>query len=206
MTRKFNPTLIGAFVIGAVVIVLLAVGMFGSGRLWREVRTNVVYFSGSVKGLTIGSPVMFRGVPIGQVKDIRVICDTRDLTLRIPVLIETEIDKIQAVGDAQSEAAGGAAEDFMQLLVKRGLRAQLQMQSLVTGQLFVQLDFFPQNVAHYAGKNERVPGDPQCAVEFRRGFPHPRADPPRSGGAEGDDDAGRYRPAGQQPRTRQQHR
>ncbi len=169
MSRKFSPTLIGAFVIGAVAIALAALALFGSGLLWRQVRTNVVYFSGSVKGLAIGAPVMFRGVPIGQVKDIRVLCDMRDLTLRIPVLIETEVDKIQTVKGDQPEAggnAGGTPEDLMRLLVERGLRAQLQMQSLVTGQLFVQLDFFPKSAPHYVGKNEEYQEIPSVLSNF----------------------------------------
>jgi paraquat-inducible protein B len=169
MSRKFSPTLIGAFVIGAAVLALAALALFGSGRLWRQVRTNVVYFSGSVKGLAIGAPVMFRGVPIGQVKDIRVLCDMRDLTLRIPVLIETEVDKIQTVSDDQPKAdgnAGGTPEDLMKLLVERGLRAQLQMQSLVTGQLFVQLDFFPKSTPHYVGKNEKYQEIPSVLSNF----------------------------------------
>jgi ABC-type transporter Mla subunit MlaD len=166
MSRKFNPALIGAFVLGAALVALAAVALFGSGRLWRKVQTNVVYFGGSVKGLTVGSPVMFRGVPIGQVKDIRVICDTRDLSFRIPVLIETDIDKFQVAGENQPGAPGQASEDFLQLLVKRGLRAQLQMQSLVTGQLFVQLDLFPGTEAHFVGKNEKYPEIPSVLSNF----------------------------------------
>ena len=165
MNRKLSPTLIGAFVLGAVAIALAAVALFGSGRLWRETRINVVYFSGSVKGLTVGSPVMFRGVPIGQVRDIRVICDTRDLTFRIPVLIETEIDKIQAMGDDKL-AAEQASDDFIRLLVKRGLRAQLQMQSLVTGQLFVQLDFFPDTTPNFIGKKEKYQEIPSVLSNY----------------------------------------
>ncbi|AMV70892.1 MlaD family protein [Desulfuromonas carbonis] len=154
MSRKFSPTLLGAFVTGAVILALGALALFGSGWLRKDVRVNVVYFSGSVKGLTIGAPVMFRGVTIGQVKDIRVIFDTRELTFRIPVLIETDMERIQAVGaDQPGTGPGqGATDAFIDLLVKRGLRAQLQMLSLVTGQLFVQLDIFPESEAHFVGK------------------------------------------------------
>ncbi len=154
MSRKFSPTLLGAFVTGAVVLTLAALALFGSGWLRKDTRVNVVYFSGSVKGLTIGAPVMLRGVTIGQVKNIRVIFDTRDLTFRIPVLIETDMEKIEAVGtDLPGTGPDQAASDaFIDLLVERGLRAQLQMLSLVTGQLFVQLDFFPESNAHYVGK------------------------------------------------------
>ena len=167
MSRKFSATAIGIFVIGAIGIVLAALMLFGSGWLWRDVKVNVVYFSGSVKGLTIGSPVTFRGVKIGQVKDIRVICDTRDLTFRIPVLIETDLERIEAVGTDQGRISGAVTpEKFMHLLVQRGLRAQLQMQSLVTGQLFVQLDFFPDSPIRYIGKNEKYQEIPTVLSNF----------------------------------------
>lgn len=167
MSRRFSATAIGAFVVGAIALVLVGLMLFGSGWLWRHQQVNVLYFSGSVKGLNIGSPVMFRGVKIGQVKDIRVICDTRDLTFRIPVLIETDLERIEAVGTGQEQGVRANRPDrFIQLLVQKGLRAQLQMQSLVTGQLFVQLDFFPDSKVRYLGRNEKYQEIPTVLSNF----------------------------------------
>jgi paraquat-inducible protein B len=155
MKRKPNPILIGGFVLSALALIIIGLMVFGSGRLWTETRSYVLYFSGSVKGLNVGSPVMFRGVTIGAVRDIRVIADPSDLSLRVPVIIEIEPGLIRpATGGPDLTKRDGI--DFLKLLVDPGLRAQLQLQSLVTGQLFVQLDFFPESPIRYAGQNETL--------------------------------------------------
>lgn len=155
MKKKPNPALIGGFVLSALVLIIIGLMVFGSGRLWTEKRSFVLYFSGSVKGLNVGSPVMFRGVTIGVVRDIRVIADPGDLSLRIPVVIDTEPGLIRSAsgGPDLTERDG---TDFIKLLIERGLRAQLQLLSLVTGQLFVQLDFFPESPIRYGGQNETL--------------------------------------------------
>lgn len=154
MRRKASPALVGAFVVGALALVVAAVLVFGGGHFLARKKHNVLFFDGSVKGLTIGAPVMFRGVAIGAVTDIGVLCDARDLTFHVRVVIETEPERIQAIGgdgepgtllDLHGE------ESILDLLVEKGLRAQLQFQSLVTGQLFVQLDLYPDTPVHYSG-------------------------------------------------------
>ena len=71
MNKKISPTLIGVFVIGAVALIVIAILVFGSGRLFRQTRDFVLYFDNSVNGLRIGAPVKIKGVEIGSVKDIR---------------------------------------------------------------------------------------------------------------------------------------
>ena len=68
MKKRFSPTMIGAFVVGAVVLVVIAVIVFGSGRLFRQTRDFILYFDNSVNGLRIGAPVKIKGVEIGSVK------------------------------------------------------------------------------------------------------------------------------------------
>ena len=70
MSKMANKSLIGAFVIGAVALAVIAVTIFGSGKFFQKIQTFVLFFEGSVKGLSVGSPVMFRGVKIGDVKEI----------------------------------------------------------------------------------------------------------------------------------------
>lgn len=142
MSQKSNPAVIGAFVVGAIVLMVAAVVLFGSGKFFTPTRKFVLFFEGSVNGLNTGAPVTFRGVKIGSVTDIKILLDARDLSLKIPVFIEIDPTRITQVNAAGTKAH---LEDYayVESLIERGLRAQLGMQSLVTGQLFVDLDFYP---------------------------------------------------------------
>jgi len=120
--------------------------VFGSGKFFTPTRKFVLFFEGSVNGLSVGAPVTFRGVKIGSVTEIKILLDAGDLSLKIPVFIDidpTRITQINVTGEKEH------LEDqvFVESLIERGLRAQLGMQSLVTGQLFVDLDFFPSRPA-----------------------------------------------------------
>jgi len=142
MNKKVSPALIGAFVVGALALVVIAVLMFGSGRFFRTTKDFVLYFDGSVNGLRVGAPVKFRGVEIGSVKNILLRLETGQEAMRIPVVIELELEKFTSKG-----ASGEAIKDpaILQQLIDEGLRGQLQMESFVTGLLFVGLDFFPDS-------------------------------------------------------------
>ena len=88
MAKQASKTLIGAFVLGAVVLIVSGLMVFGSGRFFTKTYAYVMYFEGSVKGLTVGAPVVFRGVKIGSVTDIVLLTDLKDMTVQIPVYIE----------------------------------------------------------------------------------------------------------------------
>ena len=77
MAKPANKTRIGLFVVGAVGLAILAVAVFGSGSFFTDKRYYVMFFDGTVKGLTVGSPVMFRGVRIGSVSDISLLFNSR---------------------------------------------------------------------------------------------------------------------------------
>lgn len=140
MGEREKQTLIGAFVLGALVLLVAGVALFGSGRYFTSYKKAVLFFSGSVKGLNVGSAVMFEGVKIGSVSDIRLIADLDDMTLEIPVIIEIDPGKIARVGS-------DTHADYLEALIAKGLRAQLQMQSMVTGQLVINLGFYPDTPA-----------------------------------------------------------
>src|SRR5512140_3681865 len=95
MSRKANKTMIGVFVIGALVLLVIGIVIFGSGKLFKHTNKFVLYFDGSVKGLAIGAPVMFRGVSIGTVKDISLIYDSKAGTIMLPVIVEIEQGRIK---------------------------------------------------------------------------------------------------------------
>jgi len=141
MGKRPHPALIGAFVVGAIVLVLLAVVTFGSGRLFRHTQQFVLYFNGSVNGLEKGAPVKFRGVPIGEVTDILLALPEHPGDPRIPVLIEIDQDRMLELGATQEMVAGPATID--RLMREGGLRAQLKQQSLITGLLYIGFDLFP---------------------------------------------------------------
>jgi paraquat-inducible protein B len=98
----------------------------------------LLHFEGSVRGLSVGAPVDFRGIEIGRVVDIVLEFDWEKLAFRIPVLIELEPDRIDWVGKQKMDRREG-----MEFLVEKGLRAQLKQGSLLTGQLYVALDMHP---------------------------------------------------------------
>lgn len=146
MNKKISPTLIGAFVVGAVFLIAAAVVIFGSGRLFRHRKEFVLYFDTSVNGLRIGAPVKFKGVEIGAVRNILLQVEPNMEILRIPVIIEVELEKLTRRG-----ATGAVLEDeaAFNAAIKQGLRGQLLMESIVTGVLYVGLDVFPGTPANF---------------------------------------------------------
>jgi paraquat-inducible protein B len=162
MTKKANPKLIGAFVLGAVALAVIGVLIFGSGKFFQERFAYVLFFPGSLKGLTVGAPVTLEGVTIGTVKDLKVVFDREALRFHTPVYIELLPDRVKDVG----EYAGGVDLEeagphvIIRALIERGLRGQLDMQSLLTGQLQVALSMFPGSKVHYAGIDTTLPEIP----------------------------------------------
>lgn len=159
MSKPASKTLIGAFTAGAVVLAVLAVVIFGSGRFFKKTFVNVMYFHGSVKGLSVGSPVTFRGVRIGSVKDIELRYDAKDLSFIICVYADFDPDRIVYVG----HRPGTQHTDE---LIQKGLRARLEAQSIVTGQLVINLDFWPGKPATIMGLDKRYPEIPTIASEI----------------------------------------
>jgi paraquat-inducible protein B len=143
MNKKISPTMIGAFVLGAVALIVIAILVFGSGRLFRQTRNFVLYFDTSVNGLRVGAPVKLKGVEIGSVKDIRIQVGQGTAADKIPVIIEIDLKKLTQRGAADAAEATVDPEAMQKVIVDRGLRGQLDMESLVTGLLYVALDFFP---------------------------------------------------------------
>ncbi len=151
MSKQANTTLIGAFVVGAVVLAVAAIILFGSGTLFREKSLANVFFKGSVNGLRVGAPVKVRGIEIGSVKEISAIMD-QDGVLYAQVVMELE-EGIVREGDMTMGEFGD--ERMEKLITEYGLRAQLGLQSFVTGMLFVSLDYFPDEPDVRIGLDDR---------------------------------------------------
>ena len=143
MSKTIHPATIGMFVSGAVVLLVSVLVFLGSGFFSHQ-EPFVVYFNGSVKGLRVGAPVSFRGVSVGRVTDIKVVFDPSDENFQTPVIIDISSDQVTVKGETTwmpRDGIGGVISE----LIQKGLRAQLELQSLVTGQLQVNLDFHPDS-------------------------------------------------------------
>ncbi len=130
--------------VGAVVIIAASIVFLGRGKFFEETRTYITFFSGSVKGLTVGSVVSFRGAQVGKVKDLSVVYQRDRDELIIPVLIDINLESIKGLKQLGEKSSAHDETDLITRLVSRGLRAQLGLDSIVTGSLFVQLDFMPE--------------------------------------------------------------
>ena len=146
MSKQANKKAIGAFVVASLVLAVAAIVVFGSGKFFAKRYQFVSFFHGSVKGLRIGAPVVFRGVQVGEVTKMMIYADHHDLSFEIPVIMEIDKENFKSIGPDLQDP-----KKYMQLLIKSGLRVQLQMQSLVTGQLVVNMDFFPDTPVKLVG-------------------------------------------------------
>jgi paraquat-inducible protein B len=142
MTRA-NPKIVGGFIIGGTLLLLVAIAALVSGKFFTHNTTFVSFFPESVRGLQIGSPVTFRGVPLGQVTAIEAFMNRDGTGINIEVTFELNLDRIHGAGGGANQLKGMSTEAAAKLLGEQGLRAELQSTSLVTGQLYIDLDFHP---------------------------------------------------------------
>lgn len=167
MSKPVNKTVIGIFVVGAIALIVVAVLLLGSGKFLKHRPKYVTYFQGSVKGLSIGSPVVFRGVKVGTVTEIRMRFDPKDFQVQIPVYVELGEGNLEIVG-SDEKSRGQIIEGQTQELIKRGFRAQLATQSYVTGQLMVALDFFPDTPLTLVGADPEYPEIPSIPTTLEQ--------------------------------------
>jgi paraquat-inducible protein B len=140
MSIRANPTTIGLFLIGATVLAVAGTATLASTTWFADRSTFISFFTESVNGLENGAPVKFQGVPVGTVTDLLIQIDQRDKTFQVPVKYEIDIERLTT--------QLGTFVDLRKAPVLRqqiadGLRATLQMESIVTGQLYVELSYRP---------------------------------------------------------------
>jgi len=155
MSQRANPTLIGLFVVGAIVLAIVGVAALGSGHFFEQRTTFVSYFDESVNGLDVGAPVKFKGVPIGEVTDIKLRVDLENETFQVPVQYAINLEPVTDTTGAPLNL------DNPQLLrrqIENGLRAQLELESIVTGKLYVELTYLsnPDSVVQVAGRSPHL--------------------------------------------------
>lgn len=150
MIKETRKTIIGGFVAGAVALGIAGILIFGSGDFFKKTNTWVLYFEDSVKGLKIGAPVLFRGVEVGKVTQITLNANLDTMSILIPVLIETDLER----WDIEGETSLGP-DQGTQMLIDKGMRASLQMQSLVTGLYVIELNYHEEEPVVYRATNNQ---------------------------------------------------
>jgi paraquat-inducible protein B len=150
MSRHASTPLIGAFVLGAVLLVAITIGLFGAGTFSSNKATFICFFEDSVNGLESGAPVKCKGVTIGKVS--RVLLHSQfqpEDDNAVPVVLEIDGNLLSARGVAEHFSALATATTAQD----KSLRARLQQQSLLTGLLYIELDFNPGSPAKYHKKD-----------------------------------------------------
>ncbi|MCF8142655.1 MAG: MlaD family protein [Deltaproteobacteria bacterium] len=164
MDRQASKTLIGAFVVGAVILMAAGVMIFGSGKFLKDTSRFTLFFKGSLQGLSVGNAVLFRGVKVGSVKSITIEADSKDLSVSIPVIIEIDPALVKMVHEKRRLDI----RISLPQLIDRGFRAQLTMGSLVTGQLMVGLGFYPDTPVRTSGIETEYPEIPTIPSPIER--------------------------------------
>jgi paraquat-inducible protein B len=155
MAKQANRMMIGVFVVIALFIMVASLVVFGSGQFFQKTVKCVMYFDGSVKGLSVGAPVLFQGVQIGSVTGIVLEVDPAKMQIQIPVIIEYEPEKFHVVYGGQKVHRD--PRKTIPKLIEKGLRAVLGMQSFITGQLDIEIGFYPDSALCYApAKTDKV--------------------------------------------------
>jgi len=154
MSRQANPTLIGAFVLGALILATTAALLLAGGHYWfQERRQHVLYFEGAAQGLQVGAAVVFLGVRVGTVKRIQLGLDAENRRFMVPVTIEVDPNMVQSLHGEQIDLGDHST---VRQMVERGLRGRLKIQSLLTGQMYVDLDFYPDKPATFNSNDPEV--------------------------------------------------
>jgi len=155
MSKPVNPYTIGAFLVGSLTLLIAGVLIFGGGQFFKKQSEYVIYFDGTLNGLNVGAPVTLQGVRIGAVKEISLELDQKFTRLAKPVVIEIDPSVVLDSSGKPFEAVTSlkARQKNAKRLIAAGLRAQLQTQSLLTGLLYIECNFFPDQPAILRGIN-----------------------------------------------------
>ncbi len=167
MSMRANPTVIGLFMIGAAVLAVGGGAALASGSWLTRESTFVSYFDESVNGLDVGAAVKFQGVPVGHVTDLLIRISEKNKTFQVPVQYDVDLTRLTSV-----------AGDFIHLndkgvlrqQIAAGLRAQLQMESIVTGQLYIELVYRahapPSELEERQSAYPEIPTSPSLLAAF----------------------------------------
>lgn len=155
---------IGAFIVGAILLVFIALLFFSGGQLFSHKERVIMYFDGSVQGLQIGAPIKLKGVILGEIADIQINFpndenSSADNRISTAVTADLALQRISRKGATVDR-------EFFADAIGKGLRAQLNFQSFLTGLLYVELDFFPNTTPTLYNLQNKYLELPTVATEF----------------------------------------
>ena len=173
MSKPVNPYTIGAFLVGSFALIVSAILIFGGGQLLKNKSQYVIYFDSALNGLNIGAPVKLQGVQIGTVKEISIELDKNATRITKPVVIEIDSEMVLDSGGHPFKMASSLEQrqQNAKQLIDAGIKAQLQSQSLLTGLLYVEFNFYRNEPLHLTGLNYKdlpeLPAVPTTADQIK---------------------------------------
>ena len=173
MSKPVNPYTIGSFLVGSLALLISAILIFGGGQFLKKKTEFVIFFDSALNGLNVGAPVKLQGVQIGTVKEISLEIDQKAIGITKPVVIEIDPGVIKDSSGQPLHAAMTLNErrENAKRLIDAGLKAQLQTQSLLTGLLFVEVDFHHDKPLKLRGLNYKdlpeLPAIPTTADQLK---------------------------------------
>jgi len=173
MSKPVNPYTIGAFLVGSLTLLIAAILIFGGSQLLKKKTEYVIYFDSALNGLNVGAPVKLQGVQIGTVKEISIELDQKATRITKPVVIEIDQEMVLDSGGHPFKLATTREQRQQNAtrLIDAGIKAQLQTQSLLTGLLYVEFNFYRNEPLNLTGLNYKdlpeLPAIPTTADQLK---------------------------------------
>ena len=169
MSKKANPTAIGAFVLVGMALLVTAIATLASGQFFSELLIVVSYFDESVQGLDEGSAVKYRGLPIGQVSSVGLSSSSSINDSFLAVEMEIDLDQLKNLGTT----ANLNEDEVIAALVADGLRSRLETESMVTGIRYISIDVWtdkgPAAFRNPDGPYLEIPSIPSAMAALGQG-------------------------------------
>ena len=171
--KKLEPAMIGVFVVLSLILFMAGIVLFGGTKFFEKESLVIAYFDDSLKGLSVGAPVTYRGVSIGQVKEIQLqIIENGNSAHKviIPIIIALNGGKnliVQGPGAKNNQDV----DDFLDSMCKQGLRAKLKTISMVTGKRYIDLAMYRETEPVYrdtSGKYLEIPTLPSDMLQAQK--------------------------------------
>lgn len=155
MAKQASKTVIGVFVVSSIAMLVAGVMIFGSGDVFKKTLKYVMFFEDSVKGLSVGAPVIWNGVAVGSVSSIVLKANTKEFSVHVPVIIEVDPGRVSIEGERSNNP-----REMLKHLIAKGLRAQMALQSIVTGSSLIEIEFLPGTPVRLTGLDPSYPEIP----------------------------------------------